>query len=62
MFLKFGDKNKTKSVEENDEICKKCFAKIIIINSKKECECNNDSFYKKSQEILHKKNNSTNSN
>ena len=61
MFLKFGDKNKTKSLEETEETCKRCLKKVIIINEKKECGCNETNFYKKSEKIFTQKNFSTNS-
>lgn len=61
MFLKFGDKNKNISVEEKGETCNKCGASFIVINENKKCECSNDSFYKKSKEILQKKEVSANS-
>jgi hypothetical protein len=61
MFLKFGDKIKSKSLEQTEEVCDECSKKVIIINNKKECGCNENNFYKKSEKIFTQKNFSTNS-
>ena len=61
MFLKFGDKTKSQSVEESGKICEKCSKEIVIINTKEKCGCGDNLFYKKSEKIFTQKNFSANS-